>query len=74
VAARAVLMRLFCRFGRITKLYVDGGYTGKLIGWANEMFGYEWIGRFRNRDKSDGLHPLEQSLPAMDSIPASCSI
>ena len=30
VAARAVLLRLF----------VDGGYTGKLIGWAQEMFGY----------------------------------
>ena len=36
VAARAVLMRLFCRFDRITKVFVDGGYAGKLIGWANE--------------------------------------
>jgi len=25
VAARAVLMRLFCRFDTITKVYVDGG-------------------------------------------------
>jgi len=41
VAARAVLMRLFCRFDTITKVFVDGGYTGKLIGWANEMFGYD---------------------------------
>ena len=41
MAARAVLMRLFCRFDRITKVFVDGGYTGKLIGWANEMFGYD---------------------------------
>ena len=41
VAARAVLMRLFCRFDTITKVFVDGGYTGKLIGWAKEMFGYD---------------------------------
>ena len=41
VAARAVLMRLFRRFESITKVFVDGGYTGTLIGWAKEMFGYE---------------------------------
>lgn len=41
VAARAVLMRLFCRIDGITKIFVDGGYTGKLIGWAKEMFGYD---------------------------------
>ena len=29
VAARAVLMRLFCRFDSITKVFVDGGYTVK---------------------------------------------
>ena len=40
VAARAVLVRLFCRFDSIRKVFVDGGYTGKLIGWAKEMFGY----------------------------------
>lgn len=40
VAARSVLLRLFCRFDSITKVFVDGGYTGKLIGWAQEMFGY----------------------------------
>jgi putative transposase len=38
--ARAVLMRLFCRFDTITKVYADGGYTGKLIDWAKDMFGY----------------------------------
>ncbi len=32
VAARAVLMRLFCTFDTIIKVFVDGGYTGKLIG------------------------------------------
>ena len=40
VAARAVLMRLFCRFDTITKVYADGGYTGSLIDWAKQMFGY----------------------------------
>jgi transposase len=41
VAARGVLMRLFCTFDTITKVFVDGGYTGKLIGWAKDMFGYD---------------------------------
>jgi transposase len=40
VGARAVLMRLFCRLDTITTVYADGGYTGKLVGWAREMFGY----------------------------------
>jgi transposase len=40
VAARAVLMRLFCRFDTIATVFADGGYTGKLIDWAKEMFGY----------------------------------
>ena len=40
VAARAVLIRLFCRFDSIATVFVDGGYSGKLIGWAKEMFGY----------------------------------
>ena len=34
VAARAVLIRLFCRFDSIATVFVDGGYSGKLIGWA----------------------------------------
>ena len=29
VAARAVLMRLFCRFDSITKVFADGGYRKK---------------------------------------------
>src|ERR1039458_214977 len=37
VAARAVLMRLF---DTITTVFADGGYTGTLIEWAKEMFGY----------------------------------
>jgi hypothetical protein len=39
--ARAVLVLLFSRFDAITKILVDGGYTGKLIDWARDMFGYE---------------------------------
>lgn len=38
VAARAVLMRLFCRFESITTVFADGGYTDKLIDWAKDMF------------------------------------
>jgi putative transposase len=41
VGARAVLTRLFCRFDSIVKVFVDGGYTGTLIDWARQMFGYE---------------------------------
>jgi len=37
VAARAVLMRLLCRFDTITTIFADGGYTGESIGWAKEM-------------------------------------
>jgi transposase len=35
-----VLTRLFCRFDTIAKIFVDGGYTGTLIDWAKQMFGY----------------------------------
>jgi len=41
VGARAVLMRLFRRFDRLTKVFADGGYTGTLIDWAREMLGYD---------------------------------
>jgi putative transposase len=41
VGARAVLMRLFRRLDRLTKVFADGGYTGTLIEWAREMFGYD---------------------------------
>jgi transposase len=40
VAARAVLMRLFSVFSRIETVFVDAAYTGTLLGWAKEMFGY----------------------------------
>jgi transposase len=41
VGARAVLMRLFCRFNTVVKIFADGGYTGTLIDWAKAMFGYD---------------------------------
>ena len=41
VGARAVLMRLFCRFETIFKVFADGGYMGTLIDWAKEMFGFD---------------------------------
>ncbi len=36
-----MLTRLFCRFDTIAKVFVDGGYTGTLIEWAEQMFGYQ---------------------------------
>lgn len=36
-----MLTRLFCRLDSVVKVFVDGGYTGTLIDWARQMFGYE---------------------------------
>lgn len=40
VAARAVLIRLFRWFATIRTVFVDGGYTGKLIEWGKAMFSW----------------------------------
>jgi hypothetical protein len=40
VAARDVLMRLFCHIESITTVFADCGYTGKRIDWAKDRFGY----------------------------------
>jgi putative transposase len=48
VGVRAVMMRLFRRFDSITTIFADGGYTGKLIEWAREMFDYRVQGIKRN--------------------------
>lgn len=40
VGARAVLLRLFATFDTLTTVFVDGGYSGKLIEWAKAMFGW----------------------------------
>jgi transposase len=57
VAARAVLMRLFCRFDTITTVFVDGGYTGTLIGWAKDMFGFTVKVVKRNEQKTFQVLP-----------------
>lgn len=38
--ARAVLIRLFSIISHLQKIYVDGGYAGKLIAWTHGMFGW----------------------------------
>lgn len=40
VGARALLIRLFCIMHTLKTIYVDGGYTGKLLDWAKQMFGW----------------------------------
>jgi putative transposase len=50
VAARAVLIRLFLLFASIKTVFVDGGYTGKLIGWAKDMFG--WVVQVVQRNEA----------------------
>jgi putative transposase len=39
VGARAVLIRLFALVTTIQTVFVDGGYSGKLIDWSRDMFG-----------------------------------
>ena len=48
LGAGAVLTRLFCQFTSILTVFVDGGYTGKLIAWAQQMFGYNVVVVKRN--------------------------
>lgn len=38
--ARAVLIRLFGIVTPLQKIYVDGGYAGKLLAWTQDMFGW----------------------------------
>jgi len=38
--AKLVLAKLVGRFPRLTKIWVDGGYRGKLVGWAAEAGGW----------------------------------
>jgi putative transposase len=40
VGARAVLIRLFALVTTIRTVFVDGGYSGKLIDWSRDMFGW----------------------------------
>ena len=41
VGAKAVLIRLFRYCGGIKTVFVDGGYSGKLLDWGMQMF--EWL-------------------------------
>lgn len=41
IGARAVLIRLLGMSTRMQKIYVDGGYSGKLLGWTHAMF--SWV-------------------------------
>jgi hypothetical protein len=34
-------MQLFCQFTTVLTVFVDGGYTDRLIDWAKEMFCYK---------------------------------
>lgn len=40
VGARAVLIRLFTLLNTVQAVFVDGGYSGKLIAWSHDMFGW----------------------------------
>ena len=40
VGAKAVLIKLFRYFGGIKTVFVDGGYSGKLLDWGMQMFGW----------------------------------
>lgn len=40
VAARAVLLRRFRQVRTIQAVIADGGYTGQLIEWTKQMFGW----------------------------------
>ena len=35
-----MLIRLFCIMHTLKTIYVDGGYTGKLLDWAKQMIGW----------------------------------
>jgi transposase len=50
VAARAVLIRLFVLFTSIKTVFADGGYTGKLTGWAKDMAG--WVVQVVRRNEA----------------------
>ena len=45
--AKTVFSGLYGRFSRPETVFADGGYTGSLIGWVKEMFG--WILKIETR-------------------------
>lgn len=40
VGARAVLTRLFVHFSALQVIFLDSGYTGRLLDWGKAMFGW----------------------------------
>ena len=40
VGVRALLVRPFLRFECLKTVFVDGGYSGRLINWALSLFGW----------------------------------
>jgi putative transposase len=40
IGARAVLIRLFRHFEGLQTVFLDGGYSGKLLAWGQAMFGW----------------------------------
>ena len=52
-----VLKELKGRFGRMKKIYADGGYRGELIDKVKDKFGYEMAITLRS-DKSTDFKPL----------------
>ena len=44
VGVRALLVRLFLRFECLKTVFVDGGYSGRLINWALSLFGWNMQG------------------------------
>ena len=40
VAARAVLLRLGRTVRGLRRLFADGGYSGRLVAWVQQMFGW----------------------------------
>ena len=40
VGVRALLARPFLRFECLKTVFVDGGYSGRLINWALSLFGW----------------------------------
>jgi hypothetical protein len=75
VGARAVLTRLFCRFDGIVKVFVDGGYTGTLIDWSKQMFGYDMevikrneLHTFKTLDRGAQLSLLKLVAPSQQGL------
>lgn len=57
IGAKALLIRMHKAFPRLSLIWADGGYTGKLIEWTKEMFGWA-ITIIKRSDNIRGFHVL----------------